>query len=215
MTTYLHSIFGGHQNHPTTTPTPIQTTTRSQTQRSKSHSRSHSVPTVNGATTAYIYSTPSATSSSSYPRKRSQSFSARAIAPSPLRYGTLHEPGAGGSGYPVSEDDRYHSSRERVLLPRRASYKTSDHGGSLILSFLPPSFTHVNLFNFSWWWTTFCIRTLVGGIYELSLQLQLVGPACSGPCPVQLKRQQDVPAKTPYSVPSFVGRQQRSLAPRP
>jgi len=135
MTSYLCSIFGGNPNH-TTTPTPIQTTTRSQSQRSKSHSRSHSVPTINGATTAYIYSTPSATSTASYPHprstsKRSQSFSARATGPSPLRYGTLHEPGAGGSGYPVSEDGRYHSSRERVLLPRRASYKTSDHVESI------------------------------------------------------------------------------------
>ena len=137
MTSYLRSIFGGNPNHPTT-PTPIQTRTSSQTQRSKSHSRSHSVPTINGATTAYIYLIASATSTSSYPHphprstsKCSQSFSTRATGPSPLRYGTLHEPGAGGSGYPISEDDRHHSSRERVLLPRRASYKTSDHGESI------------------------------------------------------------------------------------
>ena len=124
MTSYLRSIFGGYPNHPTTPP--IQTTTSSQTLRSRSHSRSHSVPTINGATTAYIYSNPSATSTSSYPHphprsKCSQSFPARATGPSPLRFGT-HEPGAGG--YPVSEDGRYHS----VLLPCRASYKTSDHG---------------------------------------------------------------------------------------
>jgi hypothetical protein len=130
MPTYLRSIFGGHQNHPTTTPTPIQTTTRSQTQSSKSHSCLHSVPTVNGATTAYIYPTQSATSTSSYPcstPKHSQSFAARATAPLPLRYGTLHQPGAGSSGYPVSEDRWYHS-RERVLLPCRPSYKISNHG---------------------------------------------------------------------------------------
>ena len=100
---------------------------------------SEPVPTINGAITAYIYSTPSATSTSTYPHprstsKRSQSFSARATRPSPLRYGT-HEPEAGH--YPVSEDGRLggRHSRERVHLPRRASYKTSDHGEPLILSF--------------------------------------------------------------------------------
>ena len=68
MTSYLRSIFGGHPNHPTTTPTPIlqTTTTSSQSQRSKSHSHSHSVPTINDATTTYIYSNPSATSTLSY-----------------------------------------------------------------------------------------------------------------------------------------------------
>ena len=145
MTSYLRSIFGGHPNPPTT-PAPIPTTTRSQSQHSKSHSRSHSVPTINGATTAYIYSNPSATSTSSYPHphphprstsKRSQSFSARETGPSPLRYGALREPGTGGSGYPVSEDGRYRSRRERVLLPRRASYKTSDHGEPLHNTVLP------------------------------------------------------------------------------
>ena len=121
MTSYLRSIFGGY--HPSQ-PTPIHTAHNSSypsPHRSKTHSRSNSIPSVNPASAIYLPSaTPSSTSSRAHSRptpKRSQSFSARTGAPSPLRFNT-----SGSSGSHHSD-----SGHKRDPLYRRASYKIADH----------------------------------------------------------------------------------------
>lgn len=127
MTSYLRSIFGGYQ------PTPIHTahsSSHSSPHRSKTHSRSNSIPSVNPASANYIYSTtPSSTSSRSRTNsrptpKRSQSFSARTGAPSPLRFNT--------SGSAASHHSD--SGHKRDPLYRRASYKTPDHCTYILLA---------------------------------------------------------------------------------
>ena len=127
MTSYLRYIFGGYSRD----------SSPSREQSSRSHWRSRSQPTPN-----YIYATPSAgsTGPTSPPRlktKRSNSYSARTTAPSPLRYNAF-DTAAQPSG--SSAEVRYGSSSkaERSPLYRRASYKSSEHR---MYSYVHPSFT--------------------------------------------------------------------------
>ncbi|KIJ59988.1 hypothetical protein HYDPIDRAFT_177648 [Hydnomerulius pinastri MD-312] len=128
MTSYLRYIFGGSHSRDSS-PT--------REQPAKSHWRSRSQPTSN-----YIYAAPSTAPPAAPPRlktKRSNSYSARTTAPSPLRYATFE--GAGQA--PSSTGEMRYGTPPKVdrsPLYRRASYKSSEHPPSV--SFGPSSRTN-------------------------------------------------------------------------
>ncbi|KAG6332792.1 hypothetical protein ID866_6294 [Astraeus odoratus] len=108
MTSYLRYIFGGSQRD-------------SQT-RSKSHGRSHSGPTPSSN---YIYASTgsAAPAAPQLKTKRSNSYTARTTAPSPLRHATFE---AAGQVPSCTGESRY-SAAHKPPLYRRASYKSSEH----------------------------------------------------------------------------------------